>query len=217
MKARVLVVLLACGACWACWGCGWTGVEGSGNATSQVRQVTGFDAIEVAGAVNIDVALSPHERVEISGDDNLVPLITTELVGKHLKIDTRKNVRPKLPLIAHITAPRISAIEVSGSSRVTLHGIREDSLTIDVSGSGTIRGDGAVSNLSISLSGSSNVELMQLPAQIATISITGSGNVDVSASRTLAVNITGSGNVRYSGNPENVTQAITGSGRVVKR
>ena len=42
--------------------------------------MTGFTAITVSGAISVDVGTAAEPRVEIAGDDNLVPLITTELL-----------------------------------------------------------------------------------------------------------------------------------------
>jgi hypothetical protein len=209
MKAGALVVIA---------GCSWTGtgVAGSGKATSEVRPVAGFSAINVSGAINTEIAIATDQRVELSGEDNLIPLVTTEVAGDRLTIGTRKNVRATLPLVARITAPRITAIEVSGSSTVTIHGVHDDGLKLDLSGSAVIRGDGAVHQLGIAVPGSGNIELDKLAAEGAKVEITGSGNVEVAVSRALEVHISGSGNVTYRGDPE-VKQDISGSGRLVKR
>lgn len=197
-------------------GCGWAGVEGSGTAKSEVRPVASFHAIDISGAIKTEIAIAADQRVEISGDDNLIPLVTTEVDGKGLEIGTRKNVRPKLPLVARVSAPRIDAIEVSGSSNVAIHGVHDDSLTLELTGSATVHGDGTVRQLTIEVSGSGNVELAQLAAERASVTVTGSGNIEIAASQALDVHITGSGAITYHGDPA-VTQDITGSGRLVKR
>jgi hypothetical protein len=207
MKACALVVLA---------GCGFTGVPGSGTARSEVRQRGAFSAIDLTGAIDADVAIAADAHVEISGDDNLVPLITTELRGDRLEIGTRQSVRPKLPLVAHITAPRISAVHVSGSGNITLHGIHDDSLAVSVSGSGDIRGDGTVQQLTAKVSGSGDLELDQLAAERASVTISGSGDAKLAVGTSLDVTINGSGDVSYRGDPE-VREQIHGSGSVRKR
>jgi Putative auto-transporter adhesin, head GIN domain len=207
MKRCVLIVLA---------GCSWIGVEGSGKPTREVRPVTGFSAIDISSAINAEIAIGAAERVEISGDDNLVPLVATEVNGKRLVIETRKRVRPKLPLVARITALRLGALDVSGSSNVALHGVHEDRLALDLSGSAVIRGDGTVGQLDIDVSGSGSLELDQLAAERASVTVSGSGNVVLAVSRALDVHISGSATVTYRGDPE-VKQDISGSGRLVKR
>src|SRR6188474_1982601 len=111
MKALVpaLLVLSACGL---------VAEKGSGTAKSELRAIAGFSAIELNGSINAEVAIADAPRVEISGDDNLVPLVTTERRGDVLVIELVKKVRPRQPLIARVVAPRIDAIEVNGSSTV---------------------------------------------------------------------------------------------------
>ena len=197
-------------------GCGWAGVEGSGTAKREVRPVAGFHAIDISGAITTEIAIAADPRVEISGDDNLIPLVTTLVDGKGLEIGTRKNLRPTLPLVAHVSAPRIDTVEVSGSSHVAIHGVHDDSLTLELSGSVAVHGDGTVRQLKIDVSGSGSVELDQLAAERVSVTITGSGNIVVAASQALDVHITGSGTITYRGDPA-ITQDITGSGRLIKR
>lgn len=207
MKAYALVVLA---------GCGFTGIAGSGNAKSEVRQAGAFSKIAIAGAIDADVTIAADTRVEISGDDNLVPLILTELHGDQLEIGTRQSVRPKLRMVAHITAPRIGAVHVSGSGDITIHGVHGDSLAVSISGSGNIRGDGAVQELTAKVTGSGDLELEQLAAERASVTISGSGDARLAVGKALDVTISGSGDVSYRGDPE-VKKQITGSGSVTKR
>jgi hypothetical protein len=208
MKSFLVVVLV---------GCAWNGIEGSGTAKSEVRPVKGFKAIELSGAVSAEILISDEYRVEISGDDNLVPLVTTELEGETLEVDTRKNMRRKLPLVARINAPQIGAIKASGSHVVTLLRMRGDALDLQFGGSVKVRGGGTVGKLGLVVSGSADVELEQLAAESVTVDISGSAEVEVTASRSLAVEISGSATVSYRGDPASVTQDISGSGKLVKR
>jgi hypothetical protein len=198
-------------------GCGWTGIEGSGNAKTEARPHSGFDAVELSGALRAEIANAAEYRVEVSGDDNLVPLVITELEGKTLKIDIRKSVRPSLPLLVRIAAPRIGAISATGANRVALQGLKTDNLALNVSGAARVAGNGSVGTLGLAVSGNADIELDQLAAEGVTVTVTGSAKVDVAASRSLAVAISGAATVTYRGDPANVTQDISGAGRLVKR
>jgi hypothetical protein len=197
-------------------GCSWTGVKGSGTARSEVRSVPAFSAIEIAGPIAGEIAIGPEARVEITGDDNLVPLITSEVSGGRLAIGTHKNVRPSLPLVARITAPRLTAIGLTGSGDVAAHGLQADDLALSLTGSGTLGADGTVHQLGVELTGSGTLALDRLAAERARVTVSGSGDVTVAVSKSLDVQITGSGDVTYHGDPE-LKQQITGSGRVAKR
>lgn len=175
-----------------------------------------FSAVDIAGPMDADVAIGPESRVEITGDDNIVPLITTDVHGDRLEIGTRKNIRPSLHLAAKITVPRLTGLVLTGSGDITAHGVQADHLGVTLAGSGTIRADGTAHEAQIEVAGSGTVALDQLAAEGVRVSVSGSGNVAVAASKTLDVSITGSGDVAYRGDPE-VKKRIVGSGDVTKR
>ncbi|HEX8106398.1 MAG TPA: head GIN domain-containing protein [Kofleriaceae bacterium] len=207
MKIHALVVLA---------GCSWTGVQGSGNAKSEVRNVPAFSAVEVAGSFDAEIAVGPESHVEITGDDNIVPLVTSDVHGDRLEIGTRKNVRPSVRLVARITVPRLTGIRLTGSGDIAAHGVQADHLRVILSGSGTIRADGTAHEAEIDVTGSGTVALDKLAAERVRVSVSGSGDVAVAASKALDVSITGSGDVTYRGDPE-LKKQISGSGNVTRR
>jgi hypothetical protein len=206
MKRWALVVLA---------GCSFGGVKGSGTAKTEVRQVAAFSAIELAGSFDAEVSMGAP-RVELSGDDNLLPLIASDVTGDKLVLRSTENMRPSLPLVAKISVPRLTAVKVSGSGTVTLHGVTADALAISLVGSGDVRGDGTAHQLNAEVTGSGDLELANLPVDRATVEISGSGDIEVDATRTLDVRISGSGSVKYHGNPE-IKKSISGSGGLVKK
>src|SRR5438477_625015 len=115
MKILAIVVLA---------GCNWIGVSGSGNAKTEVRSVPAFSAVSVAGSIDADIAIGPETHVEITGDDNIVPLITTDVHGDRLEIGSRKSFRTSVHLVAKITVPRLTGIGLTGSGDVTAHGVQ---------------------------------------------------------------------------------------------
>jgi hypothetical protein len=207
MKILALVVLA---------GCSWTGVPGSGNARTEVRNVPAFSAVDIAGPIDAEIAVGPEAHVEITGDDNLVPLITSDVHGDRLDIGTRKNVRPSVHLVATITVPRLTGLGLTGSGDIAAHGVQADRLGVTLTGSGTIRADGTAHEAQVDLAGSGKIALDQLAAERASVSVSGSGDVAVAAARALEVSITGSGDVTYRGDPE-LKKRITGSGSVSRR
>jgi len=207
MKILVIVMLA---------GCSWTGVPGSGNAKTEPRNVPAFSAVDIAGPIDADIATCPESRVEITGDDNIVPLITSDVHGDRLEIGTRKNFRTNVHLVARITVPRLTGIGLTGSGDITAHGVQADRLSVTLTGSGTIRADGTAHEAEVELVGSGTVALDKLAAERASVSVSGSGDVAVAPSKALDVSITGSGDVSYRGDPE-LKKRITGSGNVSRR
>ena len=200
-------------------GCQWLGggEKGSGTPKTEPRQVPAFAKVELSGAFHADITASAPQAVEISGDDNLVPLVTTDVTGDVLHIDTSKRVRPKLDLVAKLATPALAAVSVSGSSQLELRGVSGDAFRLEVSGSAQGKAAGATHKLSIHVSGAGSIDASALAAEDVTVNITGSGDLDVSASGVLDVSISGAGHVRYHGTPREVKKSISGSGSVEQK
>jgi hypothetical protein len=64
-------------------------VQGSGVTAVQERLLRDFRGIETDGLINIDVELGDDWFVEVSADDNILPLIATEVRGATLHFSTR--------------------------------------------------------------------------------------------------------------------------------
>lgn len=197
-------------------GCQWFGggEAGSGTPKTEPRQVGAFAQVELAGAFHADITAGAPQSVEISGDDNLVPLVTTEIKGDRLHIGTTKPVRPKLDLAAKLATPTLTALSVSGSSQIELRGVSGDAFAIDVSGSARTKAAGTAKKLTIHVSGSASIDTTALAAEDVSVVINGSADIDVSVTGVLDVTISGSGHVRYRGTPRDVKKSISGSGSV---
>lgn len=55
------------------------GVKGSGIAKTETRSLGSFNALDVEYAGAIAVRSQEQQSLEISGDDNIIPFITTEV------------------------------------------------------------------------------------------------------------------------------------------
>src|SRR5690349_10486914 len=62
---------------------------GSGHAVSVLHKTGRFSVVEVAGAANAVVRVGAKTRVVVRGDDNIVPLVRTEVSGGRLVISER--------------------------------------------------------------------------------------------------------------------------------
>jgi hypothetical protein len=202
----VCVVLVAC-----------TGVKGSGKPGSEVRQLAAFDRVELAGSFEVDVGFGSAQRVEVTGDDNLVPLVTTEVTGSTMRVKTSKAVRPQLDLVVHVVMPRLAMAEVSGSGQVTVHGLAADDVKLSVRSSGKIAIDGVVKHVDAAVSGSGDLDAAALVAERAGAVVSGSGSIELQVTQSLFARVSGSGSVHYAGNPPDVKKDITGSGSVTQR
>ena len=190
------------------------GVEGSGNVTAEKRSVSGFKSVDVGGVFQVEITAGKDYAVEVEADDNLIPLIKTEVSGDVLKVELDKKVSTKNPLKVRISAPNIEGIEASGASKVSVAGIKNDSLSIDSSGASKMTIAGETADLKVEVSGASNIDAAGLNAVNATVDASGASHVDVNVSGDLKSDASGASRITYSGSPKNVEKKASGASSV---
>ena len=212
-------------------------MKGSGTIATEVRDVTGFDEVELRGTGILTLEQGEREGIEIQADDNLLPEITTEVKDRRLVISTRSRIlslfRPSQPIRYRVWLRDLRKAVLSGSGEINADRLVTEDLTLGISGSGRLRVDaltavsldasisgsgegtlaGAVDRLSIEVSGSGDLHVERLPCRTARVNVGGSGNCWLTVSDELDVRVSGSGRIRYAGSPR-VSQRISGSGRV---
>jgi hypothetical protein len=191
--------------------------QGSGVTASETRDLPPFTAVDLAGVNNVTVGVGGEQRVVVRGDDNVLPLVTTEVESGTLVIAQSESFDTATNLSVEVVVPALEAVRLSGSGTVTVDGHDLDLLALDLSGAGTLRGSGTAQRLDVELGGTGDVQLETLAVEEATVTLPGSGNVHVHVSERLDARVSGTGSVFYSGDPKTVTKEITGTGVIVER
>jgi hypothetical protein len=155
--------------------------------------------------------------ITVSGDDNLVPLVKTEVRDSRLLVYAIQDVDPRTDLSVNITTPGVRSVSASGLSSVELTNVRGDRLTLVLSGAGSMRAEGTVHNADLVITGAGRMTTAKLTASNLGITMSGAGKAEVFATDTLDVTISGAGSVNYYGNPREVTKNISGVGFVTKK
>lgn len=212
-------------------------VRGKGDVVTQTRDLSGFSSIRLACSADVTFEQDSAYSVRVTGQQNILDVLTTENHGGELRIDFSRDVWGSKPVRVEVRGPRMHSMTISGSGN-----IRSDSKITTGSISLRITGSGNISLLSLvtteadaTLSGSGNIEIAGGTADRSTYTtsgsgningeffecrhnvtnLSGSGNVRVFATETLHVTISGSGDVRYRGTP-GVDVSISGSGTLRK-
>ena len=131
--AAVLSSLLLLAACNWSDTHGGPAIKGSGNILTETRQVENFRAIVVSGSANLEIEQTGEEGLEITTDDNLLPLYTTEVRNGTLYIEVAEGKRltwsGKGPRIK-VTVREMRKLKVSGAVSVKATKLDTDSLSI---------------------------------------------------------------------------------------
>lgn len=190
-------------------------VQGSGHIVRQVRPIGAASAIELAGATNAQVRLGAAPSLVIEADDNLMPLLTTEMRGNTLVVGSRGSYRTNHSPRVYVTLPDVREIRSSGSGDVDLLGVANAGLTLSIRGSGDMKVTGRTGRLDATVEGSGDLDLRQLAAEDARVGVMGSGNASVRVAHALDASAFGSGDVYYLGRPAALSVHAGGTGRIL--
>jgi uncharacterized lipoprotein YajG len=190
--------------------------RGSGNVTSETREISGVTSVDSTGAADVDITFGEAESVVVEAEDNIVPLIETEVEGGRLVIGTKSNTSysNKKPVTVHVTLKSLEVVSLSGSGSITVQNFLGDALKVDLSGSGDINVSGTADSADLTLGGSGKINGEQFKADSVKVSVDGSGDARVYVSEQLEADVSGSGSIRYSGNPKQVSKNVIGSGSI---
>ena len=199
-------------------GCGLNSTKGSGNIISEPRSVKDFTSVELSGSGTIVIEQSDAESLTITTDDNLLPYLTSEVVGSRLKLGTKdgKGVDPSKDVTYKLLVKKLNGITIAGGGDVDAKGLLTDSLSVDIAGAGDVKLSGETTDQKVSISGAGDYNAENFKSKNSSVTITGAGDVIVAASDTLDVRIVGAGDVRYVGDPK-VTKEIVGAGSIEKK
>jgi len=212
LAPAALALLLAVPACRVSGSVG-NGVQGDGVLKTEMRDVTDFAEISVDGTVKLDLVTGPLDKLTITGDENLLPLVATEVVGGRLTIHQTKSMHSKTPLVVSIHAPAVARIDTAGLANVIASGLTGPTFTFTSNGVTDSQLSGQVSSLEIDSSGTGVVRAAGLTAKQARVTVSGAGSVEVNATDQLKANVSGVGSVKYRGTPA-IEKNVSGVGTV---
>ena len=210
--ASLFAAIFLCG-CTIQVNTGGSTVKGSGVKSSETREVGAFRAVELSGSPNVEITIGDKPEVVVEADDNVVPIILTEVSNGTLRIYNKAGFNTSIGVNVRIVTPTLESVTISGSGDIHIAKLKEKSFAATISGSGSVKAEGEADSVQAKVTGSGGIDLTKVAAKKATAVVSGSGGIKVNASEDLSANITGSGDIRYNGRPR-LDSRVTGSGRV---
>lgn len=220
MYPKIILLLGAAGALMlaACGNFGAGITRGSGTLKTETRQVSGISAVALDTSGELSLSQGTTEALTIEAEDNILPLLTSEIVNGTLKLGITPNgsFSNTKPVRYTLVVQDLSAIELNGSGSATASDLTiTGSLKIDISGSGslsfaTLRSGEA----DIHLSGSGGLTMSALNSPGLTIEVSGSGDAAISAlmADRLSANLSGNGELTVGGSVADQQVTLSGSG-----
>jgi Putative auto-transporter adhesin, head GIN domain len=191
-------------------------VVGSGKRQREKREVAAFNSISTEGAYEIAVVSQQSVSLEIEGDDNILPLIKTDVSNGVLHIKATRGFSINNRIVVKIGTPNIEGISTSGAGTIDISGLKNDKFTIDSNGAASIEVSGETGTLDIESNGAGKIDAHKLRATKGTVEANGVAKIEVNASDELNVTVSGPASVIYSGDPK-LNKKINGPGSVERR
>ena len=115
-------------------------VRGSGKLATESRTISGFTRIVVNGSGDAQITLGDSESLSIEAEDNILPLITSDVVNGTLTLGFKNNtsVSTTRPIRFTITVKSLNSIELNGSGNSTVGNVNTDAMAMVLRGSGNI-------------------------------------------------------------------------------
>ena len=210
---------------------------GSEHIVSENRDVSGVTAVRLMTSGDLTIEQGAQESLTIEADDNLLPELTSDVVGGTLELSMHSPGISNLhnPIRYHLVVKKINGLTLMGSGDITAAALNGDTVTITSMGSGDIKiaqltakslnvvidgsGDvnasaGTANDANVHANGSGNFTAGNLQIGKAAFSVLGSGDSETWVTNELNVNTLGSGDVRYFGKPT-IQQSTLGSGDII--
>ncbi|MHB1347505.1 MAG: head GIN domain-containing protein, partial [Candidatus Humimicrobiaceae bacterium] len=194
----------------------FTGFSGSGNVITEERNVQGFNSIAVNAGINLFVEQGSEESVKIEAEDNVIPMIITEVKNGKLEIRYKQffsiGFSPTRAVNAYVTVKQLNELKASSGSSVKTEEINTDSLKINMSSgafgefiikskeveanasSGTlIRISGTTDKQDVKLSSGGSYDAQDLISKSADVDVSSGASAKINVSENLDVNISSGG------------------------
>jgi hypothetical protein len=212
-------------------------IKGKGEVITETRTTGDYSGISLAMTATVYFTPGAFYSLQISGQENVLKQIVTQVEGTHLSIKVRNGVilGSHESITVYVTAPDVNdlnvsgsgdifvdnpwntanlSVNISGSGTVSVNDLTTEQLSAIISGSGTIRAtSGKATREELNISGSGTIDFRSVECQTVYSTTSGSGDTYIHATNLLDVTISGSGDVWYYGTPA-INTHFSGSGNL---
>jgi len=112
-------------------------IVGSGRIAEESRPVLGVWGVSLLSEGRVIVAQGTKESLSIRAEDNLLPHITTEVMGGMLRIGSDAELEPTKPIEYLLTVRRLETAELAGAGAIDGSDLTVQSLALRLLGAGS--------------------------------------------------------------------------------
>lgn len=108
------------------------------------------------------------------------------------------------------------AFAIAGRSDLGLEKMNQASVKIDIAGTGTVRAEGKIDDVSIRIAGVGHADFRKVASLTTRVELAGVGSADIAPTDTATIKIAGPSTVNLHSNPRNLDTQIAGPGHLKK-
>lgn len=174
------------------------------------HDLSGFDEIEVIGVYDLDIRVGEGFSVRTEANQRNADRLRVEVSGDTLVLSVKEDEDRKWggnsqqkSVLAIITLPTLTSLEVTGVATGSVEGIDGGNLDVAVAGVvGDLELDGRCERLTIDLAGVGELDAEDLVCQHVEATLGGVGELIVHATQSIEADAGGIGEIEVHGDPE---------------
>lgn len=211
------------------------GISGDGNVVTETINVDGFTGIHASSGIDVNISQGDF-YVEVEADENLQEVITVELDGDMLRIDSERNIYKSKSKVVNVTLPELTDIKISSAGDIkAMTDFDCQDVDIDISSAGDLdieldaknvkisissSGDCDISGTAVSLnarlSSAGDLDAAELISDFVDVSVSSAGDASVYANKEIKMSASSAGNIYYRGDAE-ILKSHTSSAGSIRR
>ena len=179
-------------------------VEGNGVRGIDERTVPGFERVHVEDGLEVEVVVGERteNKVVVSGDENIVTYVETEVRDGELRLSMPVgSFSTRSPLKVTVEAAYLNRLEADDGARVEASGLNAQTLALAANGGAQVTAEGACDRLDLGADHGARALLRGLSARSAFVSVEGGSHAEVLVLEEIEIVATGGSTLYVAGNP----------------
>jgi hypothetical protein len=193
------------------------GTIGSGQFVTESRAVRDFDTLAINAGGRAVVTQGDVASLEITAEDNILPLIESTVVNGRLTLSFRSGSGSisSRGVTYRVGMRDIRGLIASAGSRIEAHAVDTSNLDLQLSAGSVFVGSGSAQRFALDISAGSRVDAPALHSRVAVATLAAGSLALVRVTDSLAVTASAGSVLEYVGDP--VVHAQTSGGSIVRR
>ncbi|TRZ41085.1 head GIN domain-containing protein [Robertkochia solimangrovi] len=203
-------------------GLNFSGAQGNGNVVTESRSVSGFDKIHASEGLDVVVSQGATTEVKVEADENIMPLILTEVSDNTLRIHCKDPIGKARSKKIFVTVPSLRELSVSSGADLESMGlvesdnislsassgadlkveIKADDVHCNTSSGADIRVVGSANSINADASSGSDINADDLQVKTAIANASSGADISINATEKVTKKTSSGGSIHISGSAE---------------